>query len=152
MNKLKKNDLIKARKLCNIFRFIDDLSSINDGNWEFESSYSNIYLEELQLGKENTDKHEASFLDLDIKTNDAKFHFDLVDKRDSFPFSIVRMPDKSSNVASNVVHSAVGAESLRIARTSNNPESFSTAIKPLIARMTKQGVSIGKIKFYSKIF
>ena len=32
MNKLKKNDLIKARKLCNIFRFIDDLSSINDGN------------------------------------------------------------------------------------------------------------------------
>ena len=91
-------------------------------------------------------------MDLDIKTNDAKFHFDLVDKRDSFPFSIVRMPDKSSNVASNVVHSAVGAESLRIARTSNNPESFSTAIKPLIARMTKQGVSIGKIKFYSKIF
>ena len=24
INKLKKNDLIKARKLCNIFRFIDD--------------------------------------------------------------------------------------------------------------------------------
>ena len=26
MNKLKKNDLIKARKLSNIFRFIDDLN------------------------------------------------------------------------------------------------------------------------------
>ena len=34
---------------------------------EFDSSYSNVYPEELQLGKENTDKHEASFLDLDIK-------------------------------------------------------------------------------------
>ena len=50
MNELKKNDLIKARKLCNIFRFMDDLNSINDGG-EFESSHSNIYLEESQLGK-----------------------------------------------------------------------------------------------------
>ena len=34
------------------------------------------------------------------------------DKRDSFPFFIVRMP----------VYSAVGASSLRIARTANNLE------------------------------
>ena len=81
MNELKKNDLIKARKICNIFRFIDDLNSINDGG-EFESNYSNIYPEELQLGKENTDKHEASFLDLNIKIKDRKFHFGLFDKRD----------------------------------------------------------------------
>ena len=91
MNELKKNDLIKARKLCNIFSFIDYLNSINDGG-EFESNYSNIYPEELQLGKENTDKHETSFLDLNIKIKDEKFHFGLFDKRDSFPFSIVRMP------------------------------------------------------------
>ena len=61
MNELKNNDLIKARKLCNIFRFVDGSNSINDGG-EFESSYSNVYPEELQLGKENTDKHEASFI------------------------------------------------------------------------------------------
>ena len=71
MNELKKNDLIKARKLCNIFRFIDDLNSINDGG-EFESNYSNIYPEELQLGKESTDKHETSFLDLNIKIKDKR--------------------------------------------------------------------------------
>ena len=122
MNELKKNDLIKARKLCNIFRFIDDLNSINDGG-EFESNYSNIYPEELQL-----DKHEASFLDLNIKLKDGKFYFGLFDKRDSFPFSIVRMPDKSSNVPASIVYSAIVAESLRIARASNNPESFSTTV------------------------
>ena len=144
MNELKKNDLVKARKLCNIFRFIDDLNSINDGG-EFENDYSNIYPEELQLGKENTDEHEASFMDLNIKIKDGKFHFGLFDKRDSFPFPIVRISDKSSNVPSSIVYSAIGAESLRIARASNNPESFSTAIKPLIARMNRQGVSIGKI-------
>ena len=53
------------------------------------------------------------------------------------------MPDKSSNVPSSLVYTAIGAESLRIARASNNPESFSTAIKPLIGRMSRQGVSTG---------
>ena len=48
MNKIKTNDLIKARTFCNIFRFIDDLNSINDDG-EFESNYSNIYPKELQL-------------------------------------------------------------------------------------------------------
>ena len=133
MNKLKKNDLIKARKLRNIFRFIDDLNSIHDGGefdsniysdgeefdsniypdgGEFDSNIypdgeefdsniypdgeefdSNICPEELQLCKDNTDKHETSFLDLDIKKKNGKFNFGLFDKRDSFPFSIVRMPD-----------------------------------------------------------
>ena len=60
---------------------------------EFESNYSNIYPEELRLSEENIDKHEASFLDLNIKIKDGKFHFGLFDKRDSFPFSIVRMLD-----------------------------------------------------------
>ena len=58
------------------------------------------------------------------------------------------MPDKSSNVPSSIVYSAIGAESLRIARASNNPESFSTAIKPIIARMIRQGVTIGKINSF----
>ena len=55
------------------------------------------------------------------------------------------MPEKSSNVPSSIVYSAIGAESLRIARASNNPESLSTAIKPFIVRMSRQGVPIGKI-------
>ena len=139
-----KNDLIKVRKLCNIFSFIDYLNSINVSG-EFKSSYSNIYPEELHLGKENTDKHEVIILDLDIKIKDGKFHFDLFDKRNSFPFSIVRMPDKSSKEPFSIVYSAIGAELLRIARADSNPTSlFSIAIKPVIAHMNRQGVSILK--------
>ena len=41
-------------------------------------------------------------------------------------------PDKSSNVPLSIVCSAIGAESLWLARASNNPESFSTATKLLI--------------------
>ena len=55
------------------------------------------------------------------------------------------MSDKSSNVPSSTVYYAIGAESLRIAGASNNPESFSTAIKPLIVRVSRHGISIEKI-------
>ena len=100
MNKLKKNDPVKARKLCNIFRFVDDLICINDDG-EFKNSYFSIYPGELNLDKKSVDKNEASVLGIDIKTKDKKFHFNLFGKRDSFRFSIVRMLDKSSNVPSS---------------------------------------------------
>ena len=69
----------------------------------------------------------------------------ILNSLDSFPFSIARMPGNSSNVPSSIVYSAIGVESLRNARARNNPELFSSTIKPLIARMSRQGVSTGKI-------
>ena len=52
MNSLKKNGLIKARKLYNWFRFTDDLNMINHGG-EFENNFNKNYLEELQFNKED---------------------------------------------------------------------------------------------------
>ena len=88
MNELKKNDPIKARKLYNIFRFIDDLNSINDGG-EFESNYL-TYPEELQLGKENNDKNQASFLDLNIKIKDGEFYLTSLIKETHFLFLLLQ--------------------------------------------------------------
>ena len=93
INEIKKKDLINIRKLCNTFRFIDNLNSTNDGE-EFKTNYDNIYPEKLELFKENADKHEASFLDLDIRTRDGEFQVVLFDKKESFPFPIIRMPDE----------------------------------------------------------
>ena len=62
-----------------------------------------------------------------------QFQFGHFDKKESFPFCIGRMPEKSSNVPSSIVYSATSAELLRIARGSNNAASFSIAIKPPIA-------------------
>ena len=47
-------------------------------------------------------------------------------------------------LSSNVPFCHIGAELLRIASASNNPESFSTTIKPLTAHM-RQGVSTERI-------
>ena len=65
------------------------------------------------------------------------------------------MPEKSSNVPASTVYSAIGAEPLGIAGASNNPESFSTAIKPLIVRLSRHRISIEKtnsviVKLFNK--
>ena len=84
--------------------------------------YCNIYPEELELGKENIDKHRASFLDLDIKIRDGKFQVGLFGKTDSLCFSIITMLYRSHNVPSNIVYSTIGAESLRIARARDSQQ------------------------------
>ena len=52
-----------ARKFDNIFRFIDDLVAINDGN-EFENHYNEIYSTKLNLKKESTSHTKTTFLEL----------------------------------------------------------------------------------------
>ena len=70
-------------------------------------------------------------------------------------FFLLKMPDYLGNISSNIVYSAIGAGPLTIPRTSNNPDSFLTAIKPLVIGMNRQGVSIEKtnsniIRFFNK--
>ena len=154
MLNLQKKDLHRARKYGNVFRFIDDLSAINDSN-EFENNHKQIYPEELLLNKENTSNSQASFLDIDVTINNNKFVTSLYDKRNAFPFSIVKMPHKCSNIPSNIFYAAIGAEILRIARACSDSNGFSISVKPLVNRMLKQGANMNKIinvlkRFFNK--
>ena len=72
-----------------------------------------------------------------------------------FPFTIVRMPYRSSNIPSNMFYSSIGAEILRIAGASNNSDCFSLSIKQLVIRILKQGACKEKLnnvlfKFFNK--
>ena len=135
---MKRVDLAKARRFGNTFRFIDDLTAINDGG-EFERCFLNIYPPELELKKENVGNCDATFLDLDLTIVDRKFNIKLFDKRDSFPFNIVRMPFILSNMPSTIFYSSIGAEILRISRASNNVHHFITSSRTLLRRMISQG-------------
>ena len=53
MKNLKKEDLQKARRFSNTFRFIDDLLTINDDNL-FSENFGQIYPKELQLNLESS--------------------------------------------------------------------------------------------------
>ena len=70
LKKLKKENLQKARKFSNTFRFIDDLLTINDDQ-EFLQAMNDIYPEELQLNLEHSGNN-VSFLDLSITKCDRQ--------------------------------------------------------------------------------
>ena len=84
--------MTRTRKLGNVFCFIDDLNAINDAGM-FESNFGDIYPEELKLCRENGNNAEVN-----VEVNNANFKTGIFDKRDSFPFSMVKMPEKFSNI------------------------------------------------------
>ena len=134
-----RTDKKRARKFVNACRFIDDECNIND-HGEFSRSFQEIYPEELQLKCEHQGLH-ATFLDLDIQIVDGIFVYKLFDKRDEFPFSIVRMPDLSGNLPAFIFYGSIMSEFLRIARCTRLIEDFIPRAKMLCERMVSQGGS-----------
>ena len=137
-------DKVKARHFHSTKRFIDDLCAINDGNL-FGTVYKDIYPEELELKLEHSGTH-ASFLNLDITINEGIFVYKLFDKRDAFPFSIVRMPHMDSNIPESIFYSALVGEFLRIARSTLLLDDFTAKAKVLCQRMLSQGANRGITK------
>ena len=88
---------------------------------------------------------------LDIEMNDCLFIYKLFDKRDSFSFHIVRMPDKTSNIPDHVFYGTISSEFLRIARSTLLFIDFLPRAVNLCKRMLIQGGEVHKIfRQYSK--
>ena len=134
-----RTDRYRGFKFKNCFRFIDDACNLNDGG-EFQRSYPEIYPKELELKCEHKGDH-ATFLELDITIKNGIFVYKLFDKRDNFPFFIVRMPDLTGNIPSHVFYGSFMSEILRIARATLIYEDFVLKAKELIKRMLTQGAS-----------
>ncbi len=133
-----------ARRFANTFRFIDDLLTINDDNI-FLENFKQIYPPELQLNLESSGD-VVNFLDLNLTNNSGHIDVQLYDKRDNFPFSIVRLLFTSSNIPSRMFYNCVGAEILRIGRISSSTPNFVSAAKSLIDRAKKQGGKISGLE------
>ena len=69
----------------------------------------------------------------------------LFDKRDAFPFFIVRMPDLSGNIPKHIFYGSISAELLRIARATLLFDDFLPKAKTLSERMINQGATKSKI-------
>ena len=143
MTGLMRSDKKRAIKFLLACRFIDDECNLNDGG-EFGRSFSSIYPRELELKCEHEGSH-ATFLELDITKVDGKFIYKLFDKRNDFPFFIVRMPDYTGNIPSHVFYGSVMSEFLRIARSTMLYEDFLPLASKLYKRMVNQGGSSNMI-------
>ena len=137
-------DKVKARHFHSTNRFIDDLCAINDGG-EFGRMFKDIYPEELDLKVEHSGNY-ASFLNLDINIVNGQFIYKLYDKRDAFPFFIVRMPYVNSNIPEKIFYSALVGEMLRIARSTLRFSDFLPKACDLVSRMSKQGAQKTKCR------
>ena len=137
MSDLIASDKVKARHFHSIKRFIDDLCALNDGG-EFGRVHKDIYPSELELKVEHSGSH-ASFLNLYITIREGIFVYRLFDKRDDFPFSIVRMPYVSSNIPESIFYSAMVGEFLCIARSTLLFTDFLPKARELIHRLKNQG-------------
>ena len=104
----------------------------------FLNPHNEIYPPELELKLEHHGT-SATFLDLHIQIVDGKFIYKLFDKRDKFPFFIVRMPQLSSNIPSTIFYGSVMSEFLRIARCTLRVEDFIPRAAELYHRMLNQG-------------
>ena len=93
------------------------------------------------------------FLDLDLTNINGHLDVKLFDKRDSFPFSIVRLPFASSNMPSSMFYSCIGAEVIRIGRVSTSFDHFLLSAKSLLDRAIKQGAKTWRLdKTLKKVY
>jgi len=91
----------KAVELSNTFRYIDDLSSVNNDN--LGKSICEIYPLELELKDTTLSSKEVCFLDTKISrgVSSTPFHIDVYDQREDFNFRIVNFPFMDSNIHAN---------------------------------------------------
>ena len=104
------------------------------GNDEFMRSHKDIYPPEMELKVENEKNYSASYLDLAIELNEGIAETKLFDKRDTFKFSVVRMPYKRSNIPHKMFYATIGAEILRICRAKSSYDSLKDSARKLITR------------------
>ena len=150
MTRLIGTDRYRGFKFKHTFRFIDDACTINDSD-AFSQSYKEIYPKELELKCEHSGLH-ATFLELDINIVNNIFVYKLFDKRDDFPFSIVRMPDLNGNIPNHVFYGSIMSEVLRIARASLQYCDFIPKVQTLFKRMINQGAcEVGLSRQVSKV-
>ena len=113
--------------------------NLND-NGEFGRSHQAIHPKELEVKCEHHGS-EATLLDMHIAITDGLFVHKLFDKRDSFPFEIVRMPNLEGNIPDHVFYGSFLAEVLRIGRATLFYVDFLPRVGKLYLRMRNQGGS-----------
>ena len=105
---------------------------------KFNDSYRKIYPRDLEPKCEHHGD-QAPFLDLDIKISNGEFVYKLYNKRDEFPFFVVCMPDRSSNIPSYILYGTIMSEITRIASSILLLDDLIPRIGALFKKILNQG-------------
>ena len=134
-------DKVKARHFHSAKHFIDNICGINDGR-ESKRYICEIHPIELEIKIEHQSDH-ATFLHLNIVIKERTFVWKLLDKRDSFLFSVVRTLHIESNNHQHIFSSARKGEFLK-----SFSKELLAGIKPRSSNCSTTGTSLRKIILY----
>ena len=136
--KMAKSNYAVAKSLNHTFRYIDDISPLNDkGN--FDKYRSQIYPSDLELNKENIGFKSVSVLEMKIDIIGEKFNVNIFDKRDGFGFEVFRYPSIHSNIPDRTLYNVFYSQLVRFSRVCNNMDGFISAFKTLKGRVLSKG-------------
>ena len=135
MKNLIKNNIILAKKFNNTMRYIDDLLTLN--NTQFDATIQDIYPQELQLKKTTESGTALSYLDVLITIDNGRYSTAVFDKRDIFTFNIVNFPHLSLiNIPSKPAYGVYISQLVHIGRICSN---FKLRHYTLTKKLMKQG-------------
>lgn len=138
-----------AKSLNYTFRYIDDVSPINDlGN--FSKHIKDIYPGDLILTKENIGSKNANVLDLQIDVLDNQFDIQVYDKTNNFNFEVFKYPSINSNIPENILPNVFYSQAIRFLSICNKKEHFIQAIKGLAHKCMDKGLKLPQIRFQLK--
>ena len=151
MKNLVCDNLCMAKWFSDTVRYIDDLLTLNNSN--FEEEIPNIYPPELTLKRTSESDTNLSYLDISISICSSIYVTEVYDKRDAFNFDIVNFPYMSSNIPANPTYGVYISQLIKISRICDTLQSFIIRHRLLTERLIGQGFWYSKLcKCFKKFF
>ena len=127
------------------YRYIDDVLSINNPN--FENYLGQMYNAELEIKGTTESNTSASYLDLILTIeSDGQLRTSLYDKRDDFNFNITIFPFLSSNIPSSPAYGVFISQLIRYARACSSYECSILRALRLSSKLLGQGYVMERLK------
>ena len=140
MEKLKAKEYETLTHLKYVYRYIDDITTINDKD-NFKNIFPQIYPNCLTLKQVNTDNKNADILDININIHDKQADTITFDKRTLFSFNTIIFPHMDSNIHKNIHTNTIKEQIKRHAYICSNTNNFTQTITQVFRKTKSRGYS-----------
>ena len=145
------NSVEELAKLEHVYRYQDDLLSLNDSGL-LESVLNEIYPPEMVINKTNISARKTNFLDLTISIYRGKFLVKLYDKRNDYNFDVINYPFLDGNIPKGQSYGIFISQLVRLARINSSFNSFIVDCKNLVRKLEGQSFNIAALRKRFEIF
>ena len=138
-------DEISLKKLENIFRYQNDLISINDDGL-LGNLLSHIYPSEMIVNGTNVSPRKCNYLDMSISIYRGKFRVSLYDKRKDYDLNVISYPFLEGNIPNNLSYSVFSSQLVRFAKINTTVKGFYENISELVRKLVCQGFNLAALR------